>query len=69
VTKIDIAIGQKVKFQGKHAVCAKYREGDCSNCILQATPLCATVSVPCEAEYRADSKEVYFSEVKEAKDD
>ena len=65
MTKIDIAIGQKVKFQGKHAVCAKYREGDCSNCILQATPLCCTGIIPCEDDNRSDETSVYFPEVKQ----
>ena len=63
---LDIPIGTKVKFKGKHGVCEEYTLGDCYKCILNQTPLCATVSVPCEAGYRADYKEVYFREVKEA---
>ena len=66
---LDLPIGTKVKFKGKHGVCEEYAYGNCDKCILNHTPLCATVRVPCEAEYRADDKEVYFSEVKEATDD
>ncbi len=67
--KVDIPIGTKVKFKGKHGVCEEWAYGNCDKCILNNTHLCATVSVPCEAEYRADDKEVYFREVKEATDD
>ena len=62
---LDIPIGIKVKFKGTHGVCEEYTLGDCYKCILEDTPLCATMIVPCEAEYRADGKEVYFPEVKE----
>ena len=66
---LDIPIGTKVKFKGTHGVCEEYAYGDCDKCILNDTPLCGTVRVPCEAGYRVDSKEVYFREVKEATDD
>lgn len=67
--KVDIPIGTKVKFKGKHGVCEEWVYGNCSKCILNDTPLCDVADVPCEAKYRADDKEVYFSEVKDATDD
>ncbi len=62
---LDIPIGTKVKFKGKHGVCEEWAYGNCYKCILNDTPLCATVRVPCEAEYRADETSVYFPEVKQ----
>ncbi len=66
---LDIPIGTKVKFKGTHGVCEEWVYGNCDKCILNDTPLCGIADIPCEAEYRADGKQVYFREVKEATDD
>ena len=62
--QVEITIGQKIKFQGKHGICAKYKIGDCNKCILRGTPLCCTGLVPCEDNNRFDKTSVYFPEVK-----